>query len=170
MQSQSKAIDKKKKRGMERQQEIRYLEAEIRKTALVTSKWMVVHYHKTWEESAQSLCIATSTLRKWRNLRKEDKKLKPKARGRRPMSITAAEQAEIEILLCLLGPSTSIEKLREFFPSVPKEQLTEIRSNFGDFFKEKLKWVVNSMKWANPGTVWAMDYTKPPCLIEGKYV
>ena len=95
--------------------------------------------------------------------------MRPKAIGRKPKVIGQNLLDQAIAVLFLLGPSAHTSKLEALFPGIPREHLKELKRDYGCNIKNRFRWIVKTLKWTTVGAVWAMDYTKPLQVIEGRF-
>ena len=167
--AKNKPIDKGKKRGLERQRDVRTIETQVKRNAVALSRWLGGYFGKTAAECASLLGISESTLKTWTRSHRKKKLLKLVPRGRRPRKIPEDTERGVKVIFGLLGACTSVAKMREYFPEVPAEHLEELRQEFKCCLKGSYKWVAKATNWKSAGTVWAMDFTKPPEDIDGRF-
>jgi transposase InsO family protein len=72
-------------------------------------------------------------------------------------------------MLDLFGPEMGVPTLQYLFGSMPKRELDDMIRRYRDTHYEGKRVTVHSLSWQKAGTVWAMDYTAPPNVIEGRY-
>jgi transposase InsO family protein len=68
----------------------------------------------------------------------------------------------------ITGPTVGIPTLKAMFPDVPRVVLKEMLVRFRRWWRKKNALDGHRLTWHVPGTVWAMDYTKTPYLIDGQ--
>ncbi len=106
---------------------------------------------KTWE-------------RRWRRNRME-----LCAQGRRVVTTDRDTRREILALLDLMGPRVGLPTLRRIFPGVARAELMELQRRYRVAYRRRNGTLVHVLRWTRSGAVWAMDFTEPPCLIDGTY-
>jgi transposase InsO family protein len=93
--------------------------------------------------------------------------LQPDTPGPPPRRAPAERRAAVADCLLAHGPSLSLAALRAAFPDLTRAELRNLRSDF------RADWCAAhavercDLEWLRPGSVWAMDYTHPPHLIDG---
>ena len=66
------------------------------------------------------------------------------------------------------GPYTGVKRLKALFPDIPQSEIAYILNHQRFLFHSgELKVTVTT--WTEPGSVWAMDFTKPPVPVDGIY-
>jgi hypothetical protein len=68
-----------------------------------------------------------------------------------------------------MGPHASVAALRELFPEVPRASLEETLRRARRIFRRRHRWLIHTLRWTRPGTVWAIDFTEPPMPVDGVY-
>jgi transposase InsO family protein len=76
---------------------------------------------------------------------------------------------EVAEQLDQLGPATGLVVLQGLFPEVTRSQLRDLQNHFRGGWREDHAFETQELEWALPGTVWAMDFTDPPGVIDGLY-
>jgi transposase InsO family protein len=69
----------------------------------------------------------------------------------------------------LLGPGIGVPTLRVLFPSMAKRELDDLVTQYAKAHFDGRRTLVHALSWHQVGTVWAMDYTAPPNVLEGRY-
>ncbi len=69
-----------------------------------------------------------------------------------------------------LGPRTGIPTLIAHHPQIARAELREIKRDYRRNWRRVHTYPMTRLCWTTPGTVWAMDFTKPESLIDGKFV
>lgn len=156
-----------KDRGHARQQLTRETERAMRMKAVAFARVLA---RRPWPASwtAARLGMRSETLAEWIAGWRENR-LRAQDLGRPALVEAQAHREEIRIWMALLGPGVGIPTLQELFPKVARAELEELHRKNIDAYKTLGSRLVHVLRWTRTGAVWAMDYTKPPQPIEGKY-
>jgi transposase InsO family protein len=119
-------------------------------------------------ETAAALHLCERTLRSWDAGWKKDR-LAITSRGRPPGISTPQDIAKMLALLWVLGPNTGWETLRPFLPGVTRRELRRLLHRTRQRWRRLSRLGALSLRWLEPGTVWATDFTDAPTPIEGTY-
>jgi hypothetical protein len=141
------------------------LEREVRREAVIWSRSAPGH---TLEEKASRIHLAPRTLRAW-VAGWRDERLYPRPRGRPVDAASPDDVARMLGLLWVLGPSTGWATLAPYFPEVSRRELRSLLARSRRLWTRLSRRGCLSLRWAEPGTVWATDFTEPPAPIEGRY-
>lgn len=150
-------------RGADRQLEERQQEREVRKRAVG------FFYHRRWlkmttSEIAKILGVAKRTLEEWRHDWRETR-MKIRLRGRPPERVDPDTREALLWTLWRVGPTIGLPALQGRFPFVAERELENFIARY------RKQWdrghLPQSLHWPRVGRVWAMDYSKVPCAIEG---
>ncbi len=63
------------------------------------------------------------------------------------------------------GPGLGIPTLRSYCPDISRCVLEYLVKGYRRQFQAEHRLVVEALHWARPGTVWAIDHSKPPCPL-----
>lgn len=88
-------------------------------------------------------------------------------RGRRSPDLDRDTLWGILSVFNLMGPHASVAALRDLFPDVPRGALERTLQRARYIFRRRNRWVIRALRWTRPGSVWAMDFTEPPALVDG---
>jgi transposase InsO family protein len=66
-----------------------------------------------------------------------------------------------------VGPEITEEQLLEHFPDVSRAELREMKRRYRAAWRRGNVKYVYALRWASPGSVWAMDFTHPPLPVDG---
>jgi transposase InsO family protein len=116
------------------------------------------------KEIAEMMNVSPRTLQRWRV---QGNTLIP--RGRPPLHADRASRQEIITFFACTGPRVGLPTLRNRFPGVSRGELVEYQKRWRYAFRRRRKLLVHLCQWRRAGVVWAMDNTKPPAPIDGKY-
>jgi transposase InsO family protein len=117
---------------------------------------------------AEALALPPRTLAHWcRHLAVDDSEITP--RGRPPRSTTAARRADVTNFLATHGPAIGVATLRAEFSDVARGELEALRSGFRKAWRADHAPTRCHLTWLIPGSVWAMDFSHPPHLIDGSF-
>jgi transposase InsO family protein len=154
-------------RGPEWQHEQRTLEQQVRNDVI---DFTVQTRAQGWlvENLAQRLGLAARTVRSWcQRLRHTAVDFTPLGRPtkRAPLPV---RQALLEVL-DELGPAVSVADLRGQFPEMGRRELEDFLARYRRVWRCQHTDEVSVLRWPQPGTVWAMDFTELPLPIDGRY-
>jgi putative transposase len=158
-------IRKRGRRGFGRQQARRSAEQEMRRSVVGTIRWLT-RGDLTWSEAAERIGLCPRTTRDWEHRWQEDQ-LAPRARGRPVERPEQNLRNAILSLFDLVGPEISELALMEIFPEVARAELRELKRRYREVWRRKNVKYVYALRWANPGSVWAMDFTTPRLPVDG---
>jgi transposase InsO family protein len=155
------------RRGWDRQSARRQQEFELRRRSVVFHE----HAHDSgWstEETAVALGMSARTLSHWHH-DWETGLLAPHPRGRPPSSAPPELRAEVTHFLEVEGPTVSLSTLRAEYADVARAELAEFRADYRAVWRAEHTVEQCQLDWLRPGSVWAMDFTHPPHLVDGVY-
>jgi Integrase core domain len=156
-----------RRRGWDRQSERRRNERELRKRSVAFCRYA---RGRGWspEETADVLGLSLRTLWHWGHGWQTDR-LAPHPRGRPPRIAPVERQAEVTGFLELHGPSISLASLEAEHPDVARAELAGLRAEYRAEWHQEHAQERCRLEWLCPGSVWAMDFTHPPYLIDGVF-
>src|SRR5262249_61038475 len=93
----------------------------------------------------------------------------PRPRGRPVEALDRETRPGILSMFSLMGPHATLTALRDLFPSVARGTLENLLERCRRVWRRKSRWLVHTLRWTRPGSVWAMDFTEPPAPIDGEY-
>ncbi len=119
-------------------------------------------------ESAACLGIATRTLRAW------EERLGPgtvlvSARGRPVLRSPRAARTAVLDFLAEVGPGIGLSPLVGQFPDLPEAELADLLRRYRRAWRRRHAELLYVLHWQRPGTVWAIDYARPPVPLEEGY-
>jgi len=118
--------------------------------------------------TARRLGLSASALSRWMRRWKEDRMmLRP--RGRPVEDLDRDTRIGILSVFSLMGPHATLAALRDLFPEVARGALENLLERCRSVYRRRKRWLVHTLRWTRPGTVWAMDFTEPPAPIDGQY-
>jgi hypothetical protein len=154
-------------RGWDRQRDRRRNERSLRKKAVAFCRYA---HSRGWStgETAEVLGLSPRTLWHWDHGWQTDR-LAPQSRGRPPRIVPAERQAAVTGFLERHGPAISLSTLKAEYPDVARAELAGLRAEWRaewrlEHVPEKCR-----LEWLCPGSVWAMDFSHPPHLIDGVF-
>jgi transposase InsO family protein len=154
-------------RGSFWQQPRRRLEEQVRQQGVAFRQW-VAEQGLTRQESAAWLGISARTLRDWEQRGRSGATMVP-TRGRPVLrSELAARQAVLE-LLASVGPGVGLAVLVGQFPEMPRAELADLLRRYRHVWVRRHAQWLHVLHWQYPGTVWAIDYARPPLPLEEGY-
>ena len=156
-----------KKRGVRWQVEKREMERGIRKDTITFVRWQA-RCGRLHEEIARALGISHVTLADWKR-RWRGTRLRAHDRGRPLSRPDVATRNHVISLFRLWGPGVGLPALKKEFPAVARRELVDIQRRYRSLCRKKKAMHVHTLRWTRPGTVWAIDYTEPPCPVDGIY-
>jgi len=68
-----------------------------------------------------------------------------------------------------MGPHTGLPTLRKLFPEAARAELVDLQCRYREAYRRRHGMLVHVLRWTRPGTVWAIDFTEPPCRIDGVF-
>lgn len=150
-----------------RQRPERELEHAARNTAARLSEEIMVRGY-TRAEAAEFLNLCPRTLRQWQADCRHDA-LRVQFLGRPLCRAPVHERNQVIALLDELGPATGLPCLRHCFPTLARAELHDILKRYRRVWKKLNVALQYRLRWPSPGRVLAIDFTKAPCLIDGRY-
>ena len=156
-----------RRRGPMRQRRARQAERTARRSAIAFARWLECR-GQTRSASARCMGLSPSALSRWMRRWKEDRMtLRP--RGRPVEDLDRETREDILTVFSLMGPHASLAALRDLFPQVARRALDNLLERCRSVYRRRKRWLVHTLRWTRPGTVWAMDFTEPPAPIDGQY-
>ncbi len=156
-----------RRRGWDRQSKRRRSERKLRKRSVAFGRYARARGWLT-EETAEALGLSPRTLWHWDQAWGTDR-LAPRPRGRPPQIAPVERQAEVTGFLELHGPSISLASLEAEYPDVARAELAGLRAEFRAEWHQEHAQEQCRLEWLCPGSVWAMDFTHPPYLVDGVF-
>jgi transposase InsO family protein len=130
--------------------------------------WAKREYELTTPDSAKRLGLSSATLRSWLQGWEKDG-LALTERGRPTRDSDAETRLAVTALFDLFGPGIGVPTLQYLFGSMPRRELDDMIRRYRETHFDGKRVTVHALSWHHAGAVWAMDYTAPPSLIEGRY-
>ncbi len=156
-----------RRRGLPRQRRVREAERTARCSAVAFARWMQRRGLKRFS-AARRLGLSGSSLSRWvRRWREDRMALRP--RGRPVEDLERDTRAGILSVFSLMGPHATLAALRDLFPEVARGALENLLDRCRSVYRRRSRWLVHTLRWTRPGTVWATDFTEPPAPIGGLY-
>lgn len=156
-----------RRRGPMRQRRARQAERTARRSAVAFARWMECR-GLTRSATARRLGLSPSALSRWMRRWQEDRMtLRP--RGRPVEDLDRETRDDILAVFSIMGPHASLAALRDLFPQVARGALDNLLERCRSMFRRRRRWLVHTLRWTRPGTVWATDFTEPPAPIDGQY-
>jgi transposase InsO family protein len=118
------------------------------------------------QETAEVLDRSPRTLSHWCQRLATDG-LEERARGRPPQVAPAERRAAVTNFLTAQGPSLSLATLKAEYPDVARAELASLRGDYWTWWRAAHPVERCELDWLRPGSVWAMDFSHPPHLIDG---
>jgi transposase InsO family protein len=149
------------------QQARRELERTLRTETVAFVRWNQCHCRTVWH-AASRLCLCPRTISIWVcDWRKNYLHAEP--RGRPAQRADTETRDAVIALFQLMGPGVGLPVLQEIFPGVARRELEDLQRRYRDAHLKKNRVLIHALRWKRPGAVWAMDYTQPPCPVDGIY-
>lgn len=157
---------RRKRRGMAGQRRRRRIERDVRVEAVAFARMAHRGGHPDLD-SAQWLGLAVDTLRHWRAAWGE-KRLPLRARGRPPSRGDPLSRRLVIHTLTAIASRIGLPTLRRCFPTVPRAELVELQDRCRRVVhKRGTHETIHRLHWTRAGAVWALDFSKPACKIDG---
>ena len=151
----------------ERQADARRAEREVRKRSVAFSRWSQQH-GRTLAGAAGALQISLRSLERWRLDWTVDR-LALRVRGRPCRCAAEPVRRDVVDFLDVKGPATGLPALRKEYPHVARAELVELLSDYRGNWRLSHVRQQSELHWLRPGSVWAIDFSHPPHLIDGCY-
>ena len=119
-------------------------------------------------ETADVLGLSPRTLWHWDHGWQTDR-LALRPRGRPPRIAPVERQAAVTGFLELNGPGISLSTLKAEYPDVARAELAWLRADWRAEWLEDHAREQCRLDWLCFGSVWAMDFSHPPHLIDGVF-
>ncbi len=153
------------RRGYSRQRSSRRADGTVRRSCLRVTKWLAVRGHSE-EAAVTRIGLVPRTVRSWEERWREDR-LKPRARGRPVDRPDRDLRNAILSMFGQTGPDVTVEALREWFPDASRAELRDLKRRYRRVWRRRNAKFVNALRWLEPGSVWAIDFTRPPRPVDG---
>jgi hypothetical protein len=123
-----------------------------------------------WDRIESAVCLAISpwTLRAWEQRRDAAVALVV-ARGRPVVRSGRAARTAVLELLESVGPGVGRAVLAGQFPDLPPAALADLLRRYRWVWARRHAQWLHVLHWQQPGTVWAIDYARPPLPLEDGY-
>jgi DNA-binding transcriptional regulator YiaG len=156
---------KRRRRGPHRQLPRRRLEKQVRQQGASFAR-EARRRGLTLAEASGRIGLNSRTLRDWEQ-RDEQGGLEVRLLGRPLQRAAPARRNEVIAALAEVGPGVSVPYLRLHFTDVARAELADLRTRYRRLYRGRQARRV--LHWHRPGSVWAIDYSQAPCLIDGWY-
>ena len=156
-----------RRRGLRRQRRARDAERTARLSAVAFARWLCRH-GATRRVVADRLSLSPSALSRWLR-RWSENRMALCARGRPSEDLSRDARDRILSAFSLMGPHATLTALRDLIPGVARGALENLLERCRRVYRRRNRWLVHSLRWTRPGTVWAMDFTEAPEPIDGSY-
>jgi hypothetical protein len=156
-----------RQRGLKAQKNRREIERSIRIDTVTFAEW-AENLGIAQREAAGKLEMRPGTLANWQRRWEEDQ-LAIEPLGRPCHRSDWEDRQNMIAIFYLAGPGIGIPTLRCFFPGTPRSELEYMLARYRDLHLDRDKVLLHVLRWTQPGTVWAMDFTKPPQPVDGIY-
>ena len=145
----------------------RRVERAARRAAVAFDRW-AQERGLTREQAAQAIGRTVRTVASWGQGWTVDR-LKPQPRGRPAHGATVEQRNDVIATLGQLGPHTGAPTCQGLFQDLARRQVEDIVRRFKRVDRKQRRRGLARLTWRQPGTVWAMDHSYPPTLIDGIY-
>jgi transposase InsO family protein len=136
--------------------------------ARVAAVSFVAQHAPSCQRAARCLRLAPRTLAYWRR-RSARGELTAQLRGRPVREPTREERGAVTAILEEAGPTIGVPALRACYPEASRCVLSYLVRSYRQQFQMEHRQVVETLRWQRPGSVWAIDHSEPPRLIDGCY-
>ncbi len=131
-----------------------------------------VCFAKDWglssRRAARELHLSARTLTKWRE-RSVKGTLAAVPRGRPVTEASSEHQLAVAEVLDECGATVNLASLRKACPAIRPAILAELRHDHRrQLLAQKLR-ASHTLTWISANTVWAIDHSVPPGMIDGRY-
>lgn len=116
-------------------------------------------------ETAALLGVRIRTLYRWQ----EQRHALPTPRGRKAKRGTVEQRNAFLATLSALGPHSGLSAVRARHPEISRSEARKLQVRYRRYWRRKHERWIDRLTWTAPGTVWAMDFTKPRYPIDGVY-
>jgi hypothetical protein len=116
------------------------------------------------QAAAQALGVSARTLRRWS--RRAEAVL---PRGRPVRRAGRKERQAVLSWLVEVGGRVGLAALRVRFPGVPAAELADLLGRFKGSWGWRHGELACALRWTRAGSVWAVDFVKPPQVIAERY-
>jgi transposase InsO family protein len=152
------------RRGLRGQRRKRSCERRTRRAAVAYVRFARGHGREL-RQAAGHLGLSPRTVSRWWREWKTDQ-LALRARGRPTKTIGPWRRASVIGAMRKL-PGVGVPTLRVLFPDVGKRELQELVDRFRSATRRDRRLLIHALRWTRPGSVWAIDFSEPPCPING---
>jgi hypothetical protein len=156
-----------RRRGSAWQQPRRRLEQQVRDEGAAFRHW-VAACGLNRVEAASCLGIAARTLRAWEQRPGTAAPAAP-PRGRPVLRSERGARTAVLELLEGVGPGAGLAVLAGQFPDLPQAELGDLLKRYRRAWVRRHPRLLHVLHWQQPGTVWAIDYARPPLPLEEGY-
>ena len=160
---QSLADHSRRQRHRQRQMRRRRWECKVRRQAVQAADTA-----RSTPHVARRLGISPRTLRHWRQ-RDRQGTLQPCVMGRPCRESSRCEKTDVLDFMHQAGPHLGLPTLRAALPHVPRCQLKELQRDYRQWFRKHHRQGRQRLHWHRPATVWAVDHSEAPTLIDGVF-
>src|SRR5262249_40068939 len=153
------------RRGPHRQLPRRRLETQVRRCGVAFAH-AARQRGLTGAETAGLLGMSGRTLRDWER-RNRHGGLQMRLLGRPLQRAAPARRNEVLAALAEVGAGVGVPHLRCHFADVARAELSDLLRRYRRVYRGRRAQRV--LHWQVPGSVWAIDYSEAPCVIDGCY-
>ncbi len=154
-------------RGPGNQEDRRDMERTVRKQVLKLRRW-ARRLCMSRADVGAMLHVSPGTIARWE---KDwcDSRLSNRPLGRPAGRSPVYMRNQLIELLHLLGPQTGVPTLRAYFPEMPRDEIKDMLQRYRRIYIREDSMDVYALKWKKAGSIWSMDFTRPPKPVDGIY-
>jgi len=163
----ARASEKRRLRGPAGYMDDRLTERSVRMRTLAFGRWARMR-GKDFAYTSKLLGLSSRTLAFW-DAGWRESRLPANPLGRPAVESPAEKRSDVRCALNLLGPHTGVPSLQGMFPEMPRSELADLLWHYRKEYIIDNDVIVHTLQWKKTGTVWAMDFTKEPKPVDGKF-
>lgn len=119
-------------------------------------------------DAARAIGVRERTVGFWEQLWRKER-LQRRSRGRKIERSPLHLRSAVIAAYGLMGPKVGVRVLQLFYRGLPRRELEDMARRYKALHARKRRLLLFNLNWKMPGTVWAIDHTIPPTLIDGLY-
>jgi len=148
----------------------RELERKVKKRAVAFRRCLDMQNSRARVrfDAADLLGLGSPCLDDWTRRWKSGQR-QAESRGRPAAQAPGDTRAIALDLFNELGPGTSVATLTGHCPGLGRNEAAKLLNDWRWQCREEHYATVRALHWKQPGTVWAMDHTRPPRSVDGLY-
>ena len=116
---------------------------------------------------AQMRGVNERSVRRWEQRQREGT-LAATPPGPKPTVLDWETRQGVIALLVALGPLAGVDAVRAIFEGVPYRMIRSMKQRLARVLRRRKGRTERRLTWFEPGSVWAMDFTKPGAKLPGK--